>query len=206
MKGIVKNICILIVCLFTTWFLYYNFLGDIVSRVISEAPLAYLSTMIITALTLFIIVRSIIDKKVNKGYIDIIAIMYFIIVMILTFFKGSYSGINLNPLDIVNELNDYFGHALLLLISNIFIYVPLSIYIKLKTRISNKNLVLGFLVYIIIIEISQFALNRGIFDINDIITNTLGFIMGICIYSYILKVIKPKRLESNNREHELRLD
>lgn len=192
MKSIVKNICIFIGCLFITWFLYYNFLGNIVSRVISDAPLAYLSIMVITALTLFIIVRSIIDKKFNKGYTDIIAIMYFIIIMILTFFKGSYSGVNLNPFEIINEFNDYFGHALLLLISNIFIYVPVSIYIKFKTRISNKNLVSVFLVYIIIVEITQFTLNRGILDINDIITNTLGFTMGIYIYSCIIRMIKSK--------------
>ncbi|GAA0069999.1 hypothetical protein UT300003_15220 [Clostridium sardiniense] len=192
MKSIVKNIFIFIGCLFITWFLYYNFLGNIVSRVISDAQLAYLSIMVITALTLFIIVRSIIDKKFNKGYTDIIAIMYFIIIMILTFFKGSYSGVNLNPFEIINEFNDYFGHALLLLISNIFIYVPVSIYIKFKTRISNKNLVSVFLVYIIIVEITQFTLNRGILDINDIITNTLGFTMGIYIYSYIIRMIKSK--------------
>ncbi|MGG7099133.1 VanZ family protein, partial [Clostridium sardiniense] len=192
MKGILKGISIFIGCLFITWFLYYNFLGDIVSRVISDAPLAYLTTMIIAALTLFVIIKSIIDKKFKKEYIDIIAIIYFIIIMILTFFKGSYAGININPLDIVNELNDYFGHALLLLISNIFIYVPVSIYIKFKTRVSNKNLVSVFLVYIIIVEIAQFALNRGILDINDIITNTLGFIMGLYIYSYILRMIKSK--------------
>ncbi|MBY0755364.1 VanZ family protein [Clostridium sardiniense] len=192
MKSIVKNICIFIGCLFIIWFLYYNFLGDIVSRVISDAPLAYLSIMVIIAITLFIIVRSIIDKKFNKGYIDIIAIMYFIIIMILTFFKGNYSGVNLNPFEIINEFNDYFGHALLLLISNIFIYVPVSIYIKFKTRISNKNLVSVFLVYIIIVEITQFTLNRGILDINDIITNTLGFTMGIYIYSCIVRMIKSK--------------
>lgn len=55
---------------------------------------------------------------------------------------------------------------------------------------------MGFLIYIILIESIQYLLHRGILDINDIITNTLGFVGGILLYQMIINKSKKINLES----------
>jgi glycopeptide antibiotics resistance protein len=47
---------------------------------------------------------------------------------------------------------------------------------------------MGFVLYILVIETMQYILRKGIFDINDIILNTLGFILGVlcCDFAYDL--------------------
>ncbi len=145
--------------------------------------------MMIIAFIFYSLAISIINKKVSEIHINIIAILYYLVVIGLTFFKSYYSTgyINLNPLSILNDFQDHFHHALLLTISNTLIYLPLGIYIKNKTRVSNKKLFLGFLFYIFLVEIIQSISHRGIFDINDIITNTLGFFIGVLCGSFVTK-------------------
>jgi glycopeptide antibiotics resistance protein len=102
-------------------------------------------------------------------------------------FKSSYNSAfaNLNPLSIIHDFKTYFNHTLLLLVSNILIYIPVGVYVSYKARIRVLRLLLGFVFYIFIIEFTQSFSHRGIFDINDIITNSLGFLAGILCSNFI---------------------
>jgi glycopeptide antibiotics resistance protein len=77
------------------------------------------------------------------------------------------------------------------IIMNIVIFVPLGIYagILYKRWSFGKNLFFFFLISLII-EGLQFILRVGAFDITDIITNTLGGIIGLMIFIAIEKVFK----------------
>ncbi|MGH4141143.1 VanZ family protein [Clostridium sp.] len=46
---------------------------------------------------------------------------------------------------------------------------------------------MGFLVYILMIETIQHVSHSEIFDINDIILNTLGFFLGVLCSNFIMK-------------------
>ena len=137
--------------------------------------------MMFIAFIFYSIAISIINKKVDKIRIDIIAALYFLVVIGLTFFKSSYTNgyyINLNLFSILSDFQDHFNHALLITSSNTLTYLPLGIYIKDRIRVSNKKLLLGYLLYIFLIEIIQLITRTGtidIIDIIDIITNTIGF-------------------------------
>jgi glycopeptide antibiotics resistance protein len=75
------------------------------------------------------------------------------------------------------------------LILNMVIFVPLGIYagVLFKGRTFGKYLFVFFLSSLIV-EGLQFILRVGIFDITDIITNTLGGIIGLMIFVAIEKV------------------
>jgi glycopeptide antibiotics resistance protein len=107
---------------------------------------------------------------------------------------STYNGVNVNPLSILNDFKQYHNQTLLLLIGNIFAYFPLGIYIKYKTNIRTIKLLSFFLPYIILIEILQYNFKCGICDINDIIFNTSGFLLGAVVYNLILYYSKQKKL------------
>jgi glycopeptide antibiotics resistance protein len=181
MKNILGKLAILLLSLFTSWGLFYFIISEVITRFMSSSVTLSLIIMLSIAVVFYIAAVSIVYKKFNWFYIDVIAGLYFLLVIGLTFFKSSYSSAfaNINPLSIIHEFRTYFNHTILLLISNILIYIPLGTYISYKTRISVSRLFLGFIFYILVIEFIQAFSHRGIFDINDIITNTLGFLTGI---------------------------
>lgn len=192
MKKIMVNIGLFMISFITTTILFINFISDILYRFMDVGTILYLSLILFTSYTLFVFLQFIIYRKINKVLLDILAITYLIAVLGLTFNKGKYGGINLNPFTLINDFNEYFQHTFLLLVSNIIVYFPLGIYSKYRVNIKSRIQVVGFLIYIILIESTQYLLHRGILDINDIITNTLGFVGGILLYQMIINKSKNK--------------
>ncbi len=104
-------------------------------------------------------------------------------------YMGKTRSINLIPFSeplILNGKAD-FGEIIL----NIMIFVPLGLYagVLFKQWSFGKKLFLFFLISLMI-EGLQFILRLGASDITDIITNTLGGIIGLIIYTAIEKVFK----------------
>jgi glycopeptide antibiotics resistance protein len=77
------------------------------------------------------------------------------------------------------------------IILNVVIFVPLGIYagVLLKRRTFSTKLFFFFLTGSMF-EVLQFILRVGAFDITDIITNTLGGIIGLMILKAIEKLFK----------------
>ena len=77
------------------------------------------------------------------------------------------------------------------IVLNVMIFVPLGIYagILFKRWIFGNNLFFFFLISLIV-EGLQFILRVGAFDITDIITNTVGGLIGLLIFKAIEKVFK----------------
>jgi glycopeptide antibiotics resistance protein len=73
-------------------------------------------------------------------------------------------------------------------ILNIMIFTPLGVYagILFERWIFGKKLFFAFLISLIV-EALQFILAVGAFDITDIITNTLGGIIGLLLFNAIEK-------------------
>ena len=79
--------------------------------------------------------------------------------------------------------------ALINLAGNIVIFVPLGVYLTMfgGSKSIGKNLlyVLGFSS---LVEIIQYTFKLGIGDIDDIILNCLGGLLGILLYKILLKL------------------
>ncbi|GAA0741425.1 VanZ family protein [Clostridium oceanicum] len=184
-----KKSVIFVLSLFLSWALYFFVISEFMIRFMEGSTALSFAVMFFIAFVFYSFTLWVVTRKFNKLHIDILAALYFFIIIGLTFFKTSYSNaaININPFNILREFQQYFAHTLILTISNLFIYLPLGLYIKNKVKVSNKRLFLSWFIYIILVESIQAAAHTGIFDINDIITNTLGFLIGVLLNSLVIK-------------------
>ncbi len=134
------------------------------------------------------------DNNTAYKLTNVLFIIYLLALLWILVFKlgvrFSYMGnrgVNFIPFNeplILNGKID-FGEMIL----NILIFVPLGIYAGVlfeKWTIGKK--VFLFFITSFMIEGLQFILSVGAFDITDIITNTLGGIMGLILFKAIEKV------------------
>lgn len=76
------------------------------------------------------------------------------------------------------------------LILNVIIFAPLGIYISIlyhKWPLIKKFIPIPVISFCI--EILQYALKIGAFDLTDVVANTSGGILGLFIYKVILKIV-----------------
>jgi glycopeptide antibiotics resistance protein len=131
--------------------------------------------------------------NVTNRLTTVLFIIYLIVLSWILLFKlgvrFSYMGnrrVNLIPFSEPLILNGKIDVGEIIL--NVVIFVPLGIYagILFEKWIFGKKLFFFFLVSLIV-EGLQFILAVGAFDITDIITNTLGGIIGLMIFEAIAK-------------------
>ena len=79
------------------------------------------------------------------------------------------------------------------MLENIVIFVPLGIYLKML-RIDMKKTIIYGAGLSLMLEMLQFVIGIGASDITDVITNTLGTIIGIRIYCILLFIIKKREI------------
>ena len=76
---------------------------------------------------------------------------------------------------------------------NILAFIPLGIYIcMLKAKWPFVKKVLAIIVLTLAFEITQFIFAIGRADITDVLSNTLGGLIGICIYDLAFKLMKGR--------------
>jgi glycopeptide antibiotics resistance protein len=106
-------------------------------------------------------------------------------------YMGNIRSVNLIPFNEPLVLNGKISLAEMVL--NIIIFMPLGIYagILFEKWTIKKQLVFVFLISLII-EVLQFILILGAFDVTDIINNTLGGTIGLVIFRGIEKAFKNR--------------
>ncbi|MEP7143255.1 MAG: VanZ family protein [Ferruginibacter sp.] len=136
------------------------------------------------------------DNSAANQLTNVLFLIYLVALLWILVFKlgvrFSYMGkrsVNLIPFSeplILNGKID-FGEMIL----NAVIFVPLGIYagILFKRWTFGKNVFLFFFISLMC-EGLQFILRIGAFDVTDVITNTLGGIIGLLIFKAIEKVFK----------------
>ena len=77
-------------------------------------------------------------------------------------------------------------------ILNILIFVPFGLYLRMLSASPKKSIIFGA-AFSLTLELCQLILAIGSFDITDLITNTLGVILGICFYALLGFVFKKRR-------------
>ena len=127
--------------------------------------------------------------------------IYVLILFFLLFKKksvGSFQTINLIPFRTITDylFNDDVivrNFALSNIIGNIAIFIPMGIYIPLlinkKSIFTNSAIVASMS---LCVEIVQFIFAVGTADIDDIILNTIGGLLGILIFKIIYLIFKDK--------------
>ena len=195
MSGILnklKFLGVFVLCFIASIFVFYEILDDIIIN-ISKSSIVFIGGRIVLALLLFIIITSIMNKSISNVQLDILGISYILFVLSLIFFKGSNNaiiGINLNPIQILNDLK-MSDNTILLILGNFLCYIPIGFYLRYRfNTISNLYLLIYFVIFNVLIELVQYMLRYGSFDINDIIINTAGLLLGLIAYKLTKKHFK----------------
>lgn len=137
-------------------------------------------------------------RKIMEAALIIVAIGYVYALLKIVLFKyGLTTGersLNLQPFDWNNMLSGgtTLDVSLKNILGNIAIFIPLGIYTSLLLK---KNIwisvLIGFSVSLLF-EIIQFASGCGAADIDDVILNSLGTIIGVLLYTYALSKLDKK--------------
>lgn len=201
-KIVAKSICFFFCCLIAQIMCYFVF-DDIIVVLIRPAPVVYIIIRIVIAVFLYIISKVIYDRKVSKIQIDMMFIFYSAFILVLLFFKGNaYTTgdlhINLNPLNIISDLKTS-NNAILLLIGNIILYIPFGVYFSYKLTNPQKLWFILLFAIPIISEAIQLSAGVGVFDINDIILNFIGIVLGLILYRKKYSITFSSIIEKNHK-------
>lgn len=142
----------------------------------------YYKWNIIILIILYLLLGLFCLLKDNKG----IKIIYFLFLFVILFLRKGEGNYNFN-FYIYKWLQNINNKIIFInVIGNILLFIPMGII--------NKN-ILTSLFIIILIELLQLILNKGIFDIVDIFLNMIGVfigIIGVMIWKKIKKIKKTK--------------
>lgn len=191
MKNKIIYILTFLFSLIISFVLCYFYFDRIINKFsgILGSNISFLIMRFFIAVIIFLVIDSIIKRKFSRSELNILLISYFILILIMSLFKYDskiYSNINLNPLNIINDFE--YTSTTIVVFGNLLMYIPIGIGIKLNfKKVKNYKLYILFLLYILIVESIQFIFKLGIFDINDIILNFIGFYIGIYIKQLFIK-------------------
>lgn len=106
--------------------------------------------------------------------------------------------VNLIPLkETILMFQQDLGTALYNILGNTIMFIPLGIFIPLlyKKKLNILHIILYSSFSSFLIEVSQIFTGFRSFDIDDIIINTIGSIIGFLIYKIIISFIKSTKLK-----------
>jgi glycopeptide antibiotics resistance protein len=140
------------------------------------------------------------DKiQIQKHIIHIFAFLYSLGLLVLLFFRPNdqnYDNFNLIPFHTINFYlsgNVDFLIAFYNLGANIGLFIPYGLYDRyMKKNHSIKQLLIITLFSIALIECLQFLTKRGCLDIDDLILNVSGVILGYYIQPFFQKILVVK--------------
>lgn len=140
-------------------------------------------------------------KKHDKYYVlaNMLFAIYLLFLAWVILFKLQFSldgiersrAINLIPFHYENDASAklHFREV----VDNCFIFIPFGIYLSLlfdNLKIRMKLLLI--LTLSCLLECSQYIFSLGRFDITDLITNVVGGVLGICIFTIGTKIFKSR--------------
>lgn len=155
---------------------------DLITRVFggnqqSYVVIAYLA-LIGQISVIFMLLRLIMNKKIDTVMLVGMGILYFGVLVVLLFGRQSIEAtVNFN----LASIFDFSPANIVYNLFNYVFFIPLGYLVLLfasKRRWSQLSIISGVILFIVGIEVLQLLSLRGIFDIVDIILNTIGVMSG----------------------------
>ena len=132
----------------------------------------------------------------------IISIISYIILIILTLFvRTKYENyMYKDGLYLLEWFKNIFNNKVIFIniIGNLVLFIPMGIMIIIK-KISkiSIDILLGILI-IICLELVQFFTKRGVFDLGDIVLNSIGLVIGVAVYIVRREVFHGRKQEKRS--------
>ncbi|WP_088013275.1 VanZ family protein [Gottfriedia acidiceleris] len=161
------------------------------------SQLIYLLMRLFIAMVLLIFTKRLFqkDKKIIDNTVLLMANLFYFIFLVAILFLGRNStstGINFVPFrTIISYLNNDMNDSLKIsnLLGNLLLLMPLGIILKTKIKSIKLSILTGVII-LFSVEIIQFIFKVGSFDIDDMILNSFGLLIGYLIYQYKQKAYK----------------
>ncbi len=88
--------------------------------------------------------------------------------------------------------------SVLNVIGNIVIFIPFGVYLMMYTKKNTSTKAVSTVFFTsLAVEVVQFVLDIGIADVDDIILNVLGGVVGVCCYKFLKLIFKDNRKIKN---------
>ena len=127
-----------------------------------------------------------------------VMIIYFILLFFLLFRKkaaGSFQSVNLIPFHSIGAYlfsDDMVSRAFALsnLLGNIAIFIPMGVYLPLLIR--RKSIFVNTVWISTVVEVLQYIFAVGSADIDDVILNTVGGLIGVSLFRVMELLLKDQ--------------
>lgn len=173
----IKKVLAILFSFFCSFSICYFYLDDLIGIFTDQTYIFVAIRLLLFSLLSLYLLGKLDFKKIS--------IIYILLIVVLTFKRVPFRSYNLNVFTITHDLN--YNSQQLLLLGNILIYIPIGYYMIKMKKSFFKNLFL-FIIFIFLVETIQYMLMLGIFDINDIILNSVGFMIGMILFKVANKV------------------
>lgn len=139
--------------------------------------------------------------KISYPTFLVVFSFYSLGLLILLFFRPSeqsYDHWNLVPLKTIwlfLASSENLLVATYNLLANIGLFIPLGLFFMLhreKWHLTNRKLLIIPLLVIVGIETLQFATSRGSLDIDDLILNGIGVLLGYLLFPFVMRIVEVK--------------
>lgn len=149
------------------------------------------------------------SKKLNKTRILIwsVFLIYIVIVLGATLINRAPNSSNnyINTYVFETYMSIWYGYSSFEfrnLILNILMFIPFGFMLPLLFKKCEKFYITYFLIFgmSLFIEISQLVSKRGLFEVNDLINNTLGGVIG---YGFVMVLLLFASKDKNVKKRKL---
>lgn len=152
----------------------------------------------IIALLMFIVLTFTMGKKYNchkvtrwQAFACVnLPVYIFVLFSSLVFSRTASAEINVNLQPFWTEIAILSGETKYVktLLQNLFMLVPCGMLLPVATKISMKRTVFTGCLISVSIEVLQLITRTGLFELDDIIHNTLGALLGYCVFQIVKKI------------------
>lgn len=176
----------------------YVVTSEIIVRVFGGSQQAYMIVsilaLIIQIFVIFIIMRLIVSKRINKPTLIAISVAYVSMLIVLLFGRVVMEPtFNFN----LGYLFDFSGMNVMQNLLNFMFFIPLGWFacrLNQRDAVSLPIVIACVVASVIGIELIQYFSLRGIFDIVDIVLNVAGIMSGYYLTRYTIQTLQLKKV------------
>ena len=174
---------------FVSYIIFYHITSDFISYFFQGSfrfeQILYIIIYFGQSIVIYYFINFLQKNKISKNQIKLLWILYACVMLILLFGRMDLgSMINLNIMELFNF--DFMNISQIVL--NFILFMPIGYWIK---NFKMKKAFILTIIFVFSIEILQLVTHRGIFDIVDIIIDSLSIMCGYFICKkYNFKIIK----------------
>ncbi len=140
-------------------------------------------------------------KRSTKGILWVVFLLYLGVLLKITVFRSSFGSyplcshgqIELIPfVGLIQIFHNSVRVFLYLFVGNLIWFVPLGILLPLLTKVQRSTILWGFLLSLYI-EVSQYIFGTGVSEVEDLILNTAGTVIGYGLFLLLRKVWRRRK-------------